>query len=202
MQINTVVKCKDFPCEGVNHDAYRVPAIEVDPAAVKLVLISEAAPGDPADYYYASDTPLFAKTTLTAFADAGLEVNSIQDLLDMGIYFTTGIKCSKIGYTIKAPPIRACTKLLEQELALFPNLKVVLLMGDVAIKGLNAIARANKEPRVIPAGSTYKIRGGDFRWRDLPVFPSYLQAGPAFHIEKSKRRMIAEDISKALAIAL
>ncbi len=31
------------------------------------------------------------------------------------------------------------------------------------------------------------------------VFPSYLQAGPSFFIEKSKRKMIAEDITAALA---
>jgi hypothetical protein len=32
------------------------------------------------------------------------------------------------------------------------------------------------------------------------VFPSYLQAGPSFFIEKSKRRMIAEDLHTALCI--
>jgi hypothetical protein len=32
------------------------------------------------------------------------------------------------------------------------------------------------------------------------VFPSYLQAGPSFFIEKSKRRMIAEDIANALRL--
>jgi hypothetical protein len=30
------------------------------------------------------------------------------------------------------------------------------------------------------------------------VFPSYLQAGPSFYIEKQKRRMIAEDIAAAM----
>jgi hypothetical protein len=32
------------------------------------------------------------------------------------------------------------------------------------------------------------------------VFPSYLQAGPSFFIEQSKRRMIAEDIANALTL--
>jgi hypothetical protein len=32
------------------------------------------------------------------------------------------------------------------------------------------------------------------------VFPSYLQAGKAFYIEKSKRRMIAEDIRAAMQL--
>jgi hypothetical protein len=54
---------------------------------------------------------------------------------------------------------------------------------------------------VIPAGSTYKIRGKKYLFRGARAFPSYLQAGPSFFIEKSKRRMIAEDIAVALALA-
>ena len=75
-----------------------------------------------------------------------------------------------------------------------------MLMGDLAIKPLNAIARRNGEPRVIPAGSTYKLRGPEYRNRGLRVSPSYLQAGPSFFIEKSKRKMIAEEIAAALEV--
>jgi uracil-DNA glycosylase len=73
-------------------------------------------------------------------------------------------------------------------------------MGDVAIKAINSIAKRNGEPRPIPAGSTYKIRGDEFSFRGKRVFPSYLQAGPSFFIEKSKRKMIAEDISAAMEL--
>jgi len=73
-------------------------------------------------------------------------------------------------------------------------------MGDVAIKAVNAIAARTGEPRVIPAGSTYKIRGGTYTFRGGRAFPSYLQAGPSFFIEKSKRQMIAQDIAAALAL--
>ncbi|WP_152031648.1 uracil-DNA glycosylase [Longilinea arvoryzae] len=48
--------------------------------------------------------------------------------------------------------------------------------------------------------STYKLRGQTFTYRGRRVFPSYLQAGPSFFIEKSKRRMIAEDLKAALAL--
>ncbi|GEM_PF-6307458 len=46
-------------------------------------------------------------------------------------------------------------------------------------------------------------RGGWHRdgIRGARVFPSCLQAGPAFFIEKSKRAMIAEDIAAALTVA-
>jgi uracil-DNA glycosylase len=73
-------------------------------------------------------------------------------------------------------------------------------MGDVAIKALNAIATRAGEGKVIPTGSTYKIRGREYFFRGIRAFPSYLQAGPSFFIEKSKRRMIAEDIKSALAL--
>ncbi len=73
-------------------------------------------------------------------------------------------------------------------------------MGDVAIQALNGIAQRAGEQRVIPAGATYKIRGQEYRFRGARAFPSYLQAGPSFFIEKSKRRMIAEDIAAALQL--
>ncbi len=80
-------------------------------------------------------------------------------------------------------------------------MKAFLLMGDVAIKAVNEIARRAGQSRVVPPGSTYRIRGPEYRFRGARAFPSYLQAGPSFFIEKSKRRMIAEDIKSALAVA-
>ena len=194
------VQCVGFPCSGVEHSSYMVPDVDLDPENVSIVLISEAAPPDAADYYYASGDPLFQQTTVQAFQDAGADVSSIQDILDLGVYTTTAVKCGKIGYTIKAGPINECSLLLEQELALFPNVRAYLLMGDVAIKAINAIARRASEGRVIPAGSTYKIRGPEYFFRGGRAFPSYLQAGPSFFIEKSKRQMIAEDIAAALRV--
>jgi uracil-DNA glycosylase len=79
--------------------------------------------------------------------------------------------------------------------------KAYLLMGDVAIKAVNAIAKRSGEGRAIPAGSTYKIRGQEYFFRGARAFPSYLQAGASFFIEKTKRYMIAEDISAALKLA-
>jgi uracil-DNA glycosylase len=198
MKVNDYVGCTEFPCADVRHECYLIPHIEVDPKQVSIVMISEAAPADPGDYYYAEGNPLFEQTTVQAFRDAGAEVGSIQDILRMGVYLTTAVKCGKTGYGIKAETIETCSRLLEAELALFPAVQVYLLMGDVAIKGLNYIAKRQGEGRVIPAGSTYKIRGGAYHYRGAQAFPSYLQAGPSFFIEKSKRKMIAEDIAAAL----
>jgi uracil-DNA glycosylase len=201
VRVSDHIGCSAFPCEGVQHEVYLVPDIDIDPAAVSIVLISEAAPPDPADAYYAPGEPLFAQTTVQAFRDAGADVSSLDDILGLGVYMTTAVKCGKVGYGIKAGPIKECSLILEKEIGLFPGVQTFLLMGDVAIKAINYIARRAGEGRVIPAGSTYKIRGGEYTFRGRRAFPSYLQAGPSFFIEKSKRTMIAEDIAAALDLA-
>jgi uracil-DNA glycosylase len=200
MRVTEHVHCDGFPCAGVDHDCYIVPDANLDASRISIVLISEAAPPDMADYYYAPGSPLFEQTTVQAFRDAGAAVSSIRDILDLGVYLTTAVKCGKVGYNIKAGPIKECSLLLERELALFPDIQAYLLMGDVAIRAINYIARRAGEGRVIPAGSTYKIRGAEYTFRGVRAFPSYLQAGPSFFIEKSKRRMIAEDIAAALRL--
>lgn len=198
MQVNQYVGCQGFPCVDVKHGCYAVPDVDLNPDKMSIVMVSEAAPENPADYYYSAGNPLFEQTTVQAFKDAGANVTSVQDIIDMGVYCTTAVKCGKTGYGIKSGTIEECSRILEKELALFPNIKVFMLMGDVAIKAVNYIARRAGEGRVIPAGSTYKIRGQEYYFRGRRAFPSYLQAGTSFFIEKNKRRMIAEDIVAAL----
>ena len=200
MRVDHEVACRGFPCTDVRHECYVIPDVDLNPRDVSIVLISEAAPSDAGDYYYAAGDPLFQQTTVQAFNDAGVDVSSVQEILELGVYLTTAVKCGKTGYGIRAGTVKECSLILDRELALFPNIKAFLLMGDVAIKAVNYISRRAAEGRVIPAGSTYKIRGQEYHFRGRRAFPSYLQAGPSFFIEKSKRRMIAEDIAEAVAL--
>lgn len=200
MRVSQCVGCRTFPCLDVKHECYVVPRVSVKPETISIVMVSEAAPENTDDYYYAKGNPLFQQTTVQAFNDAGADVSSVKDIVNLGVYLTTAVKCGKTGYGIQADTIRECSILLEKELLLFPRAKVLMLMGDVAIKALNYIAQRAGEKRVIPTGSTYKIRGQKYFFRGMRVFPSYLQAGPSFFIEKSKRRMVAEDIGAALRL--
>jgi uracil-DNA glycosylase len=163
-------------------------------------MIGECAPANPKDYFYSKENPLFAQTTLQAFEDAGFNVSSIEELVKLGIYLTTAVKCTKRGPVVPKDMVSSCSKLLESEISLFPNVKVIMLMGDAAIQALNCISKRNGLARAIPAGSTYKIRTGKHNYKGIRLFPSYLQAGPAFFVEKSKRKMIAEDIAEGMRI--
>lgn len=189
MHVADLIRCDTLGCEDVARDRHEVPSGPANLDTVSVIMVAEAPPPDPDDWL----------TTVEAFRDAGEDVATLADVEALGVYLTTALKCGKTGYAVSRPTIEACSRLLEEELGLFPLAQALLLMGDTAIKAVNAIAKRNREPRPVPAGATYRIRGGDFRFRGLRVFPSYLQVGPAFHIEKSKRRMIGEDIAAALA---
>jgi uracil-DNA glycosylase len=202
MKINSQIKCTDFPCTDVDKASYNIPNVEIEPSRIKVVMIEEAPPNDKADYFHAPGNPFYLQTTLQAFNDAGFIVASMQDILNLGVYITTAIKCGKTQYSISPVTIKNCAHLLEEEMNLFPNIRAYILGGDVAIKAMNQIWEKQTGKKVIPAGSTYKIRKQAFYFEDKRVFPSYTPAGKNFLIEKSKRRMVAEDIREAMKIAM
>ena len=200
MKIVDKIKCNNFPCADVDKNSYIVPPAEIDAGKIKVLMITEAPPNEKAEYFYSGGNPFYLQTTLQAFKDTGANVNSMQDILDLGVYITTAIKCGKTRYAISNDTMKNCSKLLVEETALFPNVRAYMLMGDVAIKMMNNIWKKQTGKKVIPAGSTYKIRGEAYYLGDTRVFPSYTPAGRNFLIEKSKRRMVAEDIREALKL--
>ena len=198
MKISNKIQCIGFPCSDIDKNNYMLPSAEIDVEKIKILMITEAPPDDKADYYYTAGNPFYLQATLQAFKDAGENVSSMQDILDLGVYITTAIKCGKTQYAVSPAAMKNCSALLEREIALFPNIKVFMLMGDVAKKMMNDIWKKQTGKKVVPAGSTYKIRGQAYYAGDKRVFPSYTPAGKNFLIEKSKRRMVAEDIREAM----
>lgn len=200
MKITDKIKCADLPCTDTDRNSYIIPPVDIDVEKISILMITEAPPNDMADYFYSAGSPFYLQTTLQAFKDAGADVASMRDILDLGVYITTAIKCGKTGYAVSPDTMKNCSVLLEQEVSLFHNVKVFMLMGDVAIKMMNNIWKRQTGKKVIPAGSTYKIRKQAYYSGDKRVFPSYTPAGKNFLIEKSKRRMVAEDIQQALKL--
>ena len=198
MKVSEQLSCIDFPCTDIDERSYVLPSKEINADNIRILMITEAPPNEKEDYFYADGNPFYLQTTVQAFRDAGADVSSMQDILNLGVYITTAIKCGKTQYAISGDTMKNCSKMLEKELALFPNVRVFMLMGDVAIKMMNNIWKNQTGKKVIPAGSTYKIRGQAYYFKDIRVFPSYTPAGKNFLIEKSKRRMVAEDIREAM----
>jgi uracil-DNA glycosylase len=167
---------------------------------VKLVIISEALPQNIDDYFDGKGEPAFIKNTNTIFNSLGYKFKSYKDYLNNGIYLTTAIKCIKMDYLVCAETIKNCSINLERELDEFINKKVIMLMGDFAIKAVNYIWKRKYNEKIIPTGSTCKIRNGVYESKGIRFFPSYTQTGDSFGLEKSKVEMIKEDMGKAIKI--
>ena len=200
MRLSARVSCADFPCGDVDHGRHEIGGGNIEPGRVRMVVVAEAPAPDAADGLFARGLPFHLETTLDAFRAAGLPADSRRELEAHGVYLTTAIKCAKAGYGVGRPTVEACSHLLEKELDLFPAAQVIMLMGDVAIGAFNAIARRRTGKRAIPAGPTWRVRGGEYWFEGKRVFPSYLQTGRSYLIERSKREMIAADLTAALAI--
>jgi uracil-DNA glycosylase len=194
--INNDLKC-NYQCTDIIRKMI-FPVVALDTKLITLAMISEAPPSDPSGYFYRDTDTAFFQTTITAFKDAGISITNYDDLTEMGIYLTTAIKCSKKGYLVSSDTIKRCAQILEVELAQFPGLKVIMCMGDFAIKAINFIYKRKYGMAPIRSGSTYKIRKEVHMMNGIRFFPSYTQTGDSFNLEKSKRRMIAGDIGNAL----
>lgn len=174
--------------------------VEIDPLTIKAVMINEVVPSDPLQDFYGAPDADYLKTTIPLFQKAGADVSSIQDILQMGIYITNAVKTPKTEYAIDKGNMENSLPYLETELSFFPNVKVIMLMGDVAKKAFNMIAKKTTGKNVIPAVSTYKLRSSEIYYENIRVMPSYIMTGKNILIEKSKVTMAAEDIATMFKI--
>ncbi|WP_313341772.1 uracil-DNA glycosylase family protein [Lacrimispora sp.] len=174
--------------------------IDLDPQKIQAVMINEVVPSDSRQDFYGQADADYLKTTLPLFQKAGANISTIDNILQMGIYITNAVKTPKSQYTIEKNVIEDHLPYLERELALFPNLKVIMLMGDVAKKAFNMIAKKATKKHVIPSTATYKLRSSEFYYGSIRVIPSYIMTGGNLLIEKSKLQMTTEDIETMLTI--
>ena len=182
---------------GITNSIY-LNNIEIDPLTIKAIMINEVVPSDALQDFYG--VPDYLKTTIPLFQGAGAEVKSIQDILQMGIYITNAVKTPKTKYAIEKNSIQDSLPYLEAELSLFPNVKVIMLMGDVAKKAFNMITKKATKKNVVPTVSTYKLRTTEIYYKGIRVMPSYIMTGGNILIEKSKVAMATEDIATMLEI--
>jgi len=186
---------------GIVTESMQFPDCDIDPQNIRVVMINEVVPRNPDDWFYSeTHDPENRRTAFGLFEGAGVSVASMRDVLDLGIYITAALKTPKEGYTADPATVRAQLPLLEAELALFPNLKVIMLMGDVAKKAFNMIVKARTGKNVIPSGATGGIRQNAYYWNSIRVFPTYIMTGKNLLIEKGKCYTISEDIRRMIEV--
>lgn len=174
--------------------------LDINPLKIAAIMINEVVPIDPAQDFYGQSEAEYLKTTIPLFQKAGLQVNDIHEILNMGIYITNAVKTPKSNYTIEKHSIENSLPYLEKELALFPNIKVIMLMGDVAKKAFNMIAKKATKKNAVPAVSTYKLRNSEIYYGTIRIMPSYIMTGGNILIEKSKFEMASQDIAAMVRI--
>ena len=174
--------------------------IDIPPLTIKAIMINEVVPSDPLQDFYGLPDADYLKTTIPLLQGAGTAVTSIQDILQMGIYITNAVKTPKTEYAIDKSSIESSLPYLEAELSLFPNTKVIMLMGDVAKKAFNMITKKSTKKNAVPAVSTYKLRNSEIYYKGIRIMPSYIMTGGNILIEKSKVAMATEDIATMLEI--
>jgi hypothetical protein len=108
MKTGDEISCSGFPCQDIDKHSHIIPSVEIDTGKIRVLMITEAPPGERADYFYSAGNPFFLQTTLQAFNDAGVDVSSMQNILDLGVYITTAIKCGKAQYTISRETMKNC----------------------------------------------------------------------------------------------
>lgn len=173
----------------------RLNDVNIEPKKIRAIMINEVVPVNPEDDFYGKPDSAYMSTTIPLFRKAGIEVDNIQDILSLGIYITNAVKTPKLEYAVSKESIEESLPYLEKELELFPNLRVVMLMGDVAKKAFNMISKKTTKKNAFPSISTYKLRNTEFFHKGWRILPSYIMTGQNLLIEKSKFQMASEDIA-------
>lgn len=181
-------------------DRMQFSNVDIQPEKIRAVMINEVVPGDSEQDFYGGGRTAYLETTIPLFQKAGACADTINDIIDLGVYITNAVKVPKSEYAISREQIEKSLPFLEKELSLFPDLKVIMLMGDVAKKAFNLISKKTSGKNTIPALSTYKMRSREFYYKGIRIMPSYIMTGQNILIEKSKFQMASEDIANMLEI--
>lgn len=200
MESNHVKMISGGKCMNNNeiNAAWFINKYHCNPESIKVVMINEVVPEDVKDDFYVPDSS-YSQSIIGLFSNAGI-LCDMQELLEKGIYVCNAVKTPKEQSVIPILQIKDSLDELEAELSLFDNLKVIMLMGDVARKAFNMIAKKQTGKNVIPSGSTYKLRHNEYFYHDIRVMPSYICTGGNLLIEKGKVSIISEDIQLMLSI--
>lgn len=83
----------------------RLNDVNIEPETIWTIMINEVVPSSPEEDFYGKPDSAYMSTTIPLFRKAGIEVNSIQDILDHGIYITNAVKTPKSEYAVSKESI-------------------------------------------------------------------------------------------------
>jgi hypothetical protein len=196
MPADDLTACDGYPCNDVRHVGFVATELPRNREPIRVIMIAAAPPPTGP-----TGSRTCSQDTIEAFRSAGYHVSSLDDIGDLGVYVTTAVKCPKIGFGLNQETIEACSYRLQAEIESFPNVRSILLMGNTAIRAINAIAvRMFGEPAV-PTGSAYKVKGHEYPFGDITLFPSYPESGRNLSVEGNQQDVIAVDIRNAITVA-
>ncbi len=120
------------------------PTYEIMPSTIKMVMINEVVAITPQEDFYTPESGYFT-TVARQLALAGLSASSGEVLLNHGIYLTSALKLPKTQITATPAEIILWSPIVEWELELFANIKVISL---AAISRENALTSSRKSKHV------------------------------------------------------
>ena len=121
---------KELQQFSVGEADLRFNNVDVAPETIRAIMINEIVPSCPEEDFYGKPDSAYMSTTIPLFRKAGIEVDSIWDILNNGIYITNAVKTPKSEYAVSKESIEESLPYLERELAMFPDVKVIMLMGQ------------------------------------------------------------------------
>ena len=107
----------------------RLNDVNIEPETIRAIMINEVVPSCPEEDFYGKQDSAYMSTTIPLFRKAGIEVNSIQDILDHGIYITNAVKTPKSEYAVSKESIEDSLPYLEKSLLCFQTSRLSCLWG-------------------------------------------------------------------------
>ena len=83
----------------------RLNDVNIEPETIQAIMINEVVPSCPEDDFYGKPDSAYMSTTIPMFRKAGIEIGSVQDILNNGIYITNAVKTPKSEYAVSKESI-------------------------------------------------------------------------------------------------
>jgi len=191
MLINTRTYLEKYIAENMkNHSSleFELPDYDIDTQKIKAVIVHEDPTNTDDDYF-----------TVPYFRKSGFNVNSIGDVVDIGVYMTSALKIEKAGKSVDPGVLSIYMPVLLHELSMFENLKVIILAGHTSIKAFNYITKWKTGKNLIPSATLNKIREKEYKYNEIKVIPSYKMI-INFAPDGDRSETTCEDIMKMRSI--